>query len=145
MVDVPGATGAGFPGLQGLGATVLVQGLCVCVCVHACTCKHVCACVCMSVWLVTVRATSDTEINSGSEGIESGAGCGQDAEEGRGPLGSPLSLPSFLWPGVLQFGQRGHFQRAQAGGGGERPHHAHTENQKRFRHLTSPHASLGNG
>lgn len=99
----------------------------------------------MSVWLVTVRATSDTEINSGSEGIESGAGCGQDAEEGRGPLGSPLSLPSFLWPGVLQFGQRGHFQRAQAGGGGERPHHAHTENQKRFRHLTSPSASLGNG
>ena len=73
-------------------------GMCVCVCV----------CVSMSVWIVTVGATSDTEINSGSEGVESGAGCGQDAEEGRGPLVHP-SLPSFLWPGVLQFGQRGHF------------------------------------
>ena len=76
--------------------------MCMCVCVYECVCM------CTSVWIVTVRATSDTELNSGSEGIESGAGCGQDAEEGRGPLGSPLSLPSFLWAGMLQFDQRGH-------------------------------------
>ena len=85
--------------------------VCASVCMHVRASVHVraCVCVCMSVWIVTVRATSYTEINSGSEGGESGAGCGQDAEEGREPLGSPLSLPSFLWPGVSQFGQRGHF------------------------------------
>lgn len=79
-------------------------------CVHLCACKYVRVhvCVCTSLWIVTVRATSDAELNSGSEGIESGAGCGQNAEEGRGPLGSPLSLPLFLWAGVLQFDQRGH-------------------------------------
>jgi len=70
--------------------------MCVCACVYECG-------------VVTVRATADLETNRGSEAVESRAGCRPDAEEGRGPLGSPLSLPSFLWPGVLQFGQRGHF------------------------------------
>lgn len=72
-------------------------------CVHLCACAYmqagmcvcVCVCVSMSVWIVTVRATSDTEINSGSEGVESGAGCGQDAEEGRGPLVHPCLFHRF--------------------------------------------------